>query len=446
MKLGLYLNSKIARNALISLLLLWTNSPKACPSSFINEITLPLPHCGYTYLTFQQLVLQLTKMEPQIVHNTSHRMSFLNRLDTYDDRRDTQWPNISVEEGHKIPHGRSTESFATASTVQILDQHQLSPMQRSGFLRRIQQICTLFPWRDMSWMVGVTFAFGSASFVINGFFLTLPLIAPERDFSTETSYATPISGLLGGVIFVLGGYSGLLEGLNYKRGEIIVTEGLPLDAGDMSEPNKKKPDATSSLTLSPTTSDHDQNNTLFPMRRFSVPKRQTTATIATSSTSTHLALLGSPSFIWWPTMCHFVSTYHSDLVFLAGFVQFIGTIIFLIGSITAVPGVIDFSNIPQYYGASLFPATFGGVLFTIAGILQMVNCQDRWFLPSVTRLDWYIGLANMVGSIGFTLAGALPFVGTTDATLQAALASFWGSWLFMIGGALQWYHAMGNYS
>jgi len=298
----------------------------------------------------------------------------------------------------------------------------------------------------MSWMVGVTFAFGSAAFVINGFFLALPLIAPETDFSTETSYATPISGMLGGVIFVLGGYSGLLEGLNYKRGEIIVTEGLTVDAGDMLEPRKKMPDATSSLTLSSTTSDHDQNDTIFPMHRFSVPKRQPTATIATSSTSTHMALLGSPSFVWWPTMRQFVSTYHSDLVFLAGFIQFIGTIIFLIGSITAIPGVIDFSNIPQYYGASLFPATFGGVLFTIAGLLQMVNCQDRWFLPSLTRLDWYIGLANMVGSIGFTLAGALPFVGTTDASLQAALASFWGSWLFMIGGALQWYHAMGNYS
>jgi hypothetical protein len=370
-----------------------------------------------------------------------NRMSFLNSLDTVDERRFTQWPNFSVEGHHQCQSdNHSIKSSSAASTFEILSPSQHAAKRNTSFLHRITLMFTRFPIRDMSWMVGFIFSIGSAAFVVNGFFLVLPLIAPETTFVGEASYATPTSGLVGAIIFVLGGWSGFLEGLNLKRGHsVAVTEGVSVENLEMSESGRRKVLDVESARAPK--NDHDQKHQ-SPMQQLSIPKQQTPDT---TSPSTALAMVGSPSFIWYPTMRQFRSTYHRDTAFLAGLIQFIGTIIFLIATITSVPGVIDFTNIPVFYTANLFPATFGGVLFITSSAMQMIGAQEKWYIPRPMRLDWHIGFINVIGSVGFMLAGALPYIGTTEATLQSALASFWGSWAFMIGGILQWYHITGSY-
>ena len=47
----------------------------------------------------------------------------------------------------------------------------------------------------------------------------------------------------------------------------------------------------------------------------------------------------------------------------------------------------------------------------------------------------HIGFWNLVGSVGFTLCGALGYgaVGHPWMNYQSILATFWGSWSFMVG-------------
>jgi len=151
-------------------------------------------------------------------------MPFTNSLNTSDEAKLTQWLKLSVDGDHSQSDDHSMKSSTTTSIISNLDQRQPFSKQRPGFLNRAKRMCTTFPFQDMSFMVGVIFTVGSAAFVANGFFLILPLIVPQTIFTGETSYATPISSVLGGIIFVLGGYAGVLEGLNLKRRCLIVTE------------------------------------------------------------------------------------------------------------------------------------------------------------------------------------------------------------------------------
>jgi hypothetical protein len=108
-------------------------------------------------------------------------------------------------------------------------------------------------------------------------------------------------------------------------------------------------------------------------------------------------------------------------------------------TITAIPGVIDFSNIPLFYASNLLPATLGGLLFLIASILQILNSQQEWYRPNLAAWEWHVGVWNAIGSLGFLLAGALPFAGTSEMAFLGVVADFWGSWAFLVGSLVQWW-------
>ena len=50
---------------------------------------------------------------------------------------------------------------------------------------------------------------------------------------------------------------------------------------------------------------------------------------------------------------------------------------------------------------------------------------------------------QLIGALGFTLCGALgPAYGNSGAQYEASLATFWGSWAFLIGSLIQWYESV----
>jgi hypothetical protein len=166
---------------------------------------------------------------------------------------------------------------------------------------------------------------------------------------------------------------------------------------------------------------------------------------ANETTTSQPALIGSSNFIWWPSWHQFSSSYRYDLLFLAGLIQEIGAIVFAIATITSIPGVIDFTDMLLVSISNLFPAAFGGFLFLVASVLQIIDAQERRWKPLIGKLYWHVGVWNAIGSLGFLFTGALPFIGSEGATFQAILANFWGSWAFLIGSLLHWYCVMGNY-
>lgn len=97
----------------------------------------------------------------------------------------------------------------------------MSDHKPSGFLTRIRRMCTRFPIRDTSYLTAMTFALGSALFVVNGFFYVLMKTQPQMDFATESNIALPATSCIGDLFFILGVTFQVLEALNFGRGEII---------------------------------------------------------------------------------------------------------------------------------------------------------------------------------------------------------------------------------
>lgn len=72
----------------------------------------------------------------------------------------------------------------------------------------------------------------------------------------------------------------------------------------------------------------------------------------------------------------------------------------------------------------------------------MIEVQQKWYLPAPHRLGWHIGLWNLIGALGFTLCGALGFSTGSGEIYEASLATFWGSWAFLIGSVIQWFESL----
>ncbi|RDW91343.1 hypothetical protein BP5796_02508 [Coleophoma crateriformis] len=116
-----------------------------------------------------------------------------------------------------------------------------------------------------------------------------------------------------------------------------------------------------------------------------------------------------------------------------------------ISGFTALPKIQEaLSTPPALNGAYWAPQVVGGSGFIISGVLFMLETQQKWYLPAYTVLGWHIGAWNLIGGIGFTLCGALGFAASsnTGVAYQSSLATFWGSWAFLIGSAIQWFEAL----
>jgi hypothetical protein len=362
----------------------------------------------------------------------------------------TEWPNLPFEEEYKNQQDDQGSALSAIPTIWSRFSPTRSPVRRSSsFFERLKRMWTLFPIQDISWIVAFSFMIGSAAFVINGFFLLLPLIDPETNFPTETPYATPASSVLGTLIFLVGGYAGFLEGLNLKGKEMTITDGLDIKAAEITEIRTKLDGETSSEETDPESDvDPAQSERTVQVRplRASTSKTQTNDTAV--QTVSQAPLIGNPTFIYIPTTYQLLTTYARSLAFHAGWVQFLGTIIFSLATITSLPGVLPSTNSSPLLIAllNLLPASLGGLLFIIASLLQILNAQEKWWMPNLTKGDWQYGFWNVIGSLGFTLAGALPVLGSETATYVGTLADFWGSWAFLIGSLVQLYIVMGYYA
>jgi hypothetical protein len=78
-------------------------------------------------------------------------------------------------------------------------------------------MATCAPFWDVSWLVAVTFTLGSAIWIINAFFVWLPLVDPETEFSGEVLQGGGISAFIGATVFEIGSVLLLLEAVNANQ-------------------------------------------------------------------------------------------------------------------------------------------------------------------------------------------------------------------------------------
>jgi len=78
---------------------------------------------------------------------------------------------------------------------------------------------THYPIYDVSYLVAFIFTLGSVVWVINSFFVWLPLQLPSSEFSGEIADAGGITAFIGATIFVIGSVLLMLEAVNEERAD-----------------------------------------------------------------------------------------------------------------------------------------------------------------------------------------------------------------------------------
>ncbi|KAI0788994.1 hypothetical protein BC629DRAFT_471983 [Irpex lacteus] len=253
---------------------------------------------------------------------------------------------------------------------------------------------------DVSFWVAVMFVLGSAAWICNGHLLYTPLSpTPSPMHSTAAAWLA----FVGGSLFEVGAYLGYVEALNAGQEEMFRELRWAVAV-------QKRETADGS--------GHESLENLVEKRKDRENDKDKFRWIG----------LGSPH----------------DIGYLAAAIQLFAATIFWVSTVTGLPNVIPSLTTawpPSAITIIFFwtPQVIGGIGFTISSLLLTLEEQKKWWRIELRRIGWHVGFWNLVGAVGFTLCGALGYASTasTKVNYQSVLATFWGSWAFMIGSVAQ---------
>ncbi|KAJ5961136.1 uncharacterized protein N7479_008286 [Penicillium vulpinum] len=392
--------------------------PRGYPGFKLDEthVTGPVPFLNPTSAHYKPVQHpEETRPPPQVERLWRSRD---NRKGRHAIRVDTQ--ALPHETGLKAPP--LTRSFSTVAKI-------------------ILRMMTYAPYWDVSYLVAMSFTIGSAVFIINGFFVWLPLADRKTEFHNEITVAGGWTGFVGATIFEIGGVLLMLEAFNTNHTgcfgwaldtvvEKKIEEGIPHHAIKEIKPKVSQCEhhhANRKSFLKEIHHHHSNDNSQSHLDETGY---------VTSSTD-------GRSFRWIPSMSELRTHYLHEIGFLASLILFVSATIFYIGAIVGLPGIFNHMSKGLIDGLYWGTTTLGGAGFTLSSWMYMLETQSKWYIPAWHVLGWHIGFWNLIGSIGFTLCGALgPASSNSGANFQSSLATFWGSVAFMIGSMIQWYESL----
>ncbi|KAK2052600.1 hypothetical protein LY76DRAFT_598482 [Colletotrichum caudatum] len=247
---------------------------------------------------------------------------------------------------------------------------------------------TIYPYKDMNWVVTMLFVLGSIVFLINAALGLLPFIDPALAFPTLATVALPSTILISASMFMTGGILGMFAAFNADRGTLEKT-------GD------KSAEGGASVIYRP-------------------------------------ALIGSPAWVWIPSAADAAAVLRT-LPFQAGMMQLLGGSILYISAVASVPGLLDPNDLALTQTLVFMPQVIGGSMFFVANSALLIFAQDAWYKPKFGSGEWQGALWNAFGSSGFALTGVLLLRGDF---FGASLMGFAGSFFFLVGSVIQWYVLM----
>lgn len=302
--------------------------------------------------------------------------------------------------------------------------------------KNLLRMLTNYPYWDISWLVAYIFSWGSILWVLNSFFVWLPLVQPSSEFQNEITAAGGITAFIGATIFVGGSVLLLLEAVNENRAGCFgwAVEQVFEDSGHHKGGKwRLLPD------LDHCTHHHINNANLVGKPAHSSLQPINDSEQGTSNdNSTDLVA----SWIWFPSKEDLKTHYIHEVGFLACCAQMIGATIFWISGFTALPGILNHLSLGLEAGIFWTPQVVGGTGFIISGLLFMLETQKKWYLPALDTLGWHIGFWNTIGGVGFTLCPAFGYEKASWAVYQSSLSTFWASWAFLIGSLIQLYESL----
>ncbi|KAK1979833.1 hypothetical protein LZ30DRAFT_725005 [Colletotrichum cereale] len=253
---------------------------------------------------------------------------------------------------------------------------------------QVGRMFTIYPFKDMNWIVTMLFVLGSIDFLVNATLGLLPFIDPALAFPTLATVALPSTILIGAAMFTTGGVLGTIAAFNADRGTLEKTEGKSEEGGV---------------------------NVIY-----------------------RPALIGSPAWVWIPSAADFAALLKT-LPFQAGMMQLSGGTILSVAAVAGIPGLIDPNDLALTQVLVFMPQVIGGSMFFVANFALMIFAQDVWYRPKFGSGEWQGALWNAIASIGFAVTGLLLLQGNF---LGASVASFVGSFAFLVGSVIQWYVLM----
>jgi hypothetical protein len=234
---------------------------------------------------------------------------------------------------------------------------------------------TYYPIWDISFDVAYVFTIGSVIWVINAFFVWLPLVRPNTEFGNEELYGGGITAFIGATVFEFGSFLLMAEAVNENKSGCFgwaLEQALSHKGGDGETGAGKLKPSKSHCT-------HHHLN-----KRNLVGK------------GTHHLSKADPasearSWVWWPSTTDLKTYYIHDLGFLASFSQLCGATVFWISGLTALPGIYNRMSRPITIIFYWTPQVIGGLGFIISGTLFMLETQSKWWKPAPRTLGWWIG-------------------------------------------------------
>ncbi|KAB2577081.1 putative integral membrane protein [Lasiodiplodia theobromae] len=332
-----------------------------------------------------------------------------------------KWTSRNNRKGR---HALQVQPISSPAVQHELPRKTTHPTQ---ILRGVGRMLTRFPVWDISYLVAVIFTLGSAIWVLNAFFVLLPLVRPSSEFQNEVLYGGGVTAFIGATVFVVGSVLLLLEAVNDDRAGCFGWAVERLFQED-AQPNAEKADEECLVVRVHPKSpcDHHHSN-----RKILV------------ESATHPG--GPRKWQWAPSWKDLRTHYFRELGFLASLIQLVSATVFWIAGFTSLPGIYDHMSTGLRDGVYWTPQILGGLGFILSGTLFMVETQVTWWKPAPSVLGWHIGFWNLIGGIGFTLCPAFGYDPSSWAQYQAACSTFWGSWAFLIGSIIQWYESLDKY-
>ncbi|KAK7530581.1 uncharacterized protein J3D65DRAFT_129134 [Phyllosticta citribraziliensis] len=348
-----------------------------------------------------------------------------------------KWTSRNNRKGrHALRLDKST--LEDARGVQVLRLLPQPPGHRSGVACALARACCMFPVWDISYLVALIFTAGRVIWVINGFFVFLPLIMPSSEFHNEILSGGGITAFTGATIFEISSILLMLEAVNENRTgcfgwalSIVLDQHGPNHSSSQPALDGEKSIHMVQLTPKRSTCEHHHANS-----RNLVGQDQHGA-------STNSELENEKSWCWFPSCTQLRTHYAYELGFWACLIQLVAATIFWVAGFAALPGVHNHMSDGVIDGVYWTPQVVGGLGFVASGFLFMLDTQTHWWKSALGQLGWHVGAWNMVGGVGFTLSPAFGYdMAATWPQYQAACSTFWGSWAFLVGSLLQYYESL----
>ena len=266
---------------------------------------------------------------------------------------------------------------------------------------------------------------GSAIFVVSGLFYWLPIVAPSTEFPRESLYGGGITSFIGATFFQAGAVLLIVEAVNEGQTACF---GWALEqvVSDPSESNANETGSSKTSIAKPTKCLHHHARGLH-----------------------HISELPRPNtgrqWQWWPTWHELTTHYFHEIGFLASGVLALGSTVFYVSGIMALPGIVDKISTPVLWGTFWLAYLVGGILFVVSSVFYILETQPNWYTPAPGVLGWWIGSLNLIGSIGWTLSASYGYCSASWCEYQSDLSLIWASIAFLAGSLVLWYEALDKF-